>query len=406
MWRFLVILLAATILKILFIFSYSSKLDGPYSHVAHFPLVLRGNPPGILWRSFQSTSKWTLDYPPLFAWFEWLLSQVAVLFDPEMCVINESAYVSQNTVIFQRCSVISTEFLIFFALWRQCAVLSGNANNVMKRRFLSTAMFLAFNFGLFVIDHIHFQYNGFLFGILFLSGAFLVDENYVMAAACFTVLLNMKHIFIYVAPVYVVFILFNYCLCEFEFITTNRLLAPSNRPLWLSATKLVKVGTTVLAVTFLSFGPFLSEDQLRQIFARLFPFERGLTHAYWAPNVWAVYNALEKLLCSFNNFVQFWPRLNTTVASMTGGLVGQINHVVLPNIRPLHTVTLTLSFMLPSLIRCAVKSSAFGSLQASTRYTEYLTALVGAAWSSFLFGWHVHEKAVLMVLLPLKYAPI
>ncbi|KAF6768413.1 hypothetical protein AHF37_08639 [Paragonimus kellicotti] len=71
---------------------------------------------------------------------------------------------------------------------------------------------------------------------------------------------------------------------------------------------------------------------------------------------------------------------------MTGGLVGHIKHVVLPNIRPLHTVTLTLSFMLPSLTRCAVKSSTFGSLQASTRYTEYLIALpVGDCSSKIQF---------------------
>jgi alpha-1,3-glucosyltransferase len=46
---------------------------------------------------------------------------------------------------------------------------------------------------------------------------------------------------------------------------------------------LVQIGTVVIGVTAVSLGPFLYLGQGQQLFARLFPFTRGLMHAYWAP---------------------------------------------------------------------------------------------------------------------------
>lgn len=60
----------------------------------------------------QTTSQWTLDYPPFFAYFEHLLSIPAYIVDPKITQLDNLEYEEWSVVAFQRTTVILTELLV------------------------------------------------------------------------------------------------------------------------------------------------------------------------------------------------------------------------------------------------------------------------------------------------------
>lgn len=100
--------------------------------------------------------------------------------------------------------------LIYALGVRSCLSALGVVKSTQQH--IAGSMLLLLNVGLIFVDHIHFQYNGFLFGILLLSMSALLRQRYLWSAFGFAVLLNFKHIFLYMAPAFAVYLLKFYCM--------------------------------------------------------------------------------------------------------------------------------------------------------------------------------------------------
>ncbi|KAG9015040.1 glycosyl transferase [Tulasnella sp. JGI-2019a] len=322
---------------------------------------------------YDTTSEWTLDYPPFFAYFEWFLSLFARLADPKITDLNNLGYDTWSVIAFQRTTVIVTELVMGAALLK---FIRGTSTDRTTQTIISASIFLHPSF--LIVDHIHFQYNGFMFGILLWSILMARNGNRLLSGFLFAVLLNFKHIYMYLAPAYFVYLLRSYCLTPQGGLRLPQFAALAN---------------AVIVVFVLSLGPFAIMGQLPQLLSRLFPFTRGLNHAYWAPNAWALITALDRVLLKISHRFGLDLVINAAgVSSTSRGLVGDTVFAVIPNVKPFYTFVITVASQLIFLAKLWTVPS----------YRSFVCALTLCGYSSFMFGWHVHEKAVMLVLVPLS----
>jgi alpha-1,3-glucosyltransferase len=84
------------------------------------------------------------------------------------------------------------------------------------------------------------------------------------------------------------------------------------------------------------------------------------------------------------------PVKEAALHSVTRGLVGDTSFAVLPDVSPRTCFVLTLLFQAIPLVKLFLKPT----------WDNFIGAVTLCGYASFLFGWHVHEKAILLVIIP------
>ncbi len=123
-----------------------------------------------------------MDYPPFFAFFERALAALAARtllpLDPRALRVSAEPYASAATVWFQRLSVMLTDCLLLAGVGANaappallnCRAGSGAGCRSTPKLLLLAALTVG-SAGLLLVDHMHFQYNGYLMALLLLSVA-------------------------------------------------------------------------------------------------------------------------------------------------------------------------------------------------------------------------------------------
>ncbi|XP_058075190.1 probable dolichyl pyrophosphate Man9GlcNAc2 alpha-1,3-glucosyltransferase [Magnolia sinica] len=317
---------------------------GDYEAQRHWMEVTLNTPPKDWYRnsSANDLSYWGLDYPPLTAYQSYAHSLLLHSFHPPSVALFASrGHESPLGKLLMRWTVLSSDIFIFFpaALYFVAVYYAGRSE---KDSVWQLAMILL-NPGLILIDHGHFQYNCISLGLTLAAVAAILSKHELVASVLFSLALNHKQMSAYFAPAF-----FSHLL--------GKCLRRQNPLL-----EVMKLGFVVLVTFAVIWYPYLySMEAVMEVLSRLAPFERGIYEDYVA-NFW----------CSTSILIK-WKRLFTTQSLKVLSFGA------------------TVSAVLPAMIQQIRDPSNHG----------FLYALLNSSFAFYLFSFQVHEKSILLPLLP------
>ncbi|KAK4490582.1 hypothetical protein RD792_001266 [Penstemon davidsonii] len=314
---------------------------------------------------------WGLDYPPLTAYQSYFHGILLKLFDPaSVSLFTSRGYESYLGKLLMRWTVLMSDLMIFFpaVLYFLTVYYSRKPNGEKNSMAWHSAMILL-NPCLILIDHGHFQYNCISLGLTTAAVAAILSDRDIAGSLLFSLALNHKQTcalydyyvamggrFFNALLFWVATVMSAYYAPAFFGYLLGKCLKRQNPIL-----EILKLGLVVLGTFAVLWWPYLySVDASLEVLSRLAPFERGLYEDYVA-NFWCTTSVVLK-----------WKRLFTTQSLK------------------LLCLAATISTCLPSMIQLVRFPSKRG----------FLHGLLNCSFSFYLFSFQVHEKSILLPLLP------
>lgn len=333
---------------------------------------------------FYDLQYWGLDYPPLTAYHSWIMGRVGSLFNPSWFALDTSRGMEQQILkVYMRATVIIFEYLTYIPAAVIFNRKLAQSRGVNKWESSIALVAILMQPATILIDHAHFQYNTVMLGFVLACMSSLLSDRHLWACVFFVAALCYKQMALYFAPTVFAYLV-GVCLLPeprigrfigIAFITVLSFAAIFG-PLILGSLYdhhrgiSIPLSTTerTLNPLFAQILPYIDSQslfypsllQLSQAMHRIFPFARGLFEDKVA-NLWCAFHTLHKL---HSYPIQQMQR----IASFA-----------------------TLTTILPACM----------TISLFPRKELLPWAMASTAWGFFLCSFQVHEKSVLLPLLPM-----
>ncbi|KXT18984.1 hypothetical protein AC579_8756 [Pseudocercospora musae] len=333
---------------------------------------------------FHDAEWWRLDYPPLTAYHSWILGKIGSMANASWFDLYTSRGCEElGLKAFMRTTVFASELLIFVpAVYLAVSQLAQLRVGKMSARHTQIALVaLLLQPAMILVDHGHFQYNTVMLGLFLAAmGSFLADYH---LAGCllFVGALGFKQMALFYAPAVAAYLAGTcfvptvrpFRLVAIAAVTTASfaaLYAPLLFGTWYDIAHKLQLppATTGGPRLLLLFGALPADFQpfaiqIAQSIHRMFPFSRGLFEDKVA-NIW----------CSIH----------------FSGVYKLAKHHS-PETLSLAALALTMFLILPPCLVIFFRP----------RKSLVTLAFTTCAWGFFLCSYQVHEKNVLLPLVPM-----